>query len=121
MSMWKCSIPSAPSWSKSMRLCSALRTARLASALAAAQQSPRSASTPCLTRPYVRIAHKRSAAGGLAGTNAPDASPDEHLEDAMARGYEDRAGDEQQRDEPQAGRAGGAVGGTPAGKRARPK
>ena len=61
------------------------------------------------------------AAGGLAGTNAPDASLDEPLEEAMARGYEDRAGDEQQRDEPQAGRAGGAVGGTPAGKRARPR
>jgi len=61
------------------------------------------------------------AAGGLAGTNAPDASPDEPLEEAMARGYEDRAGDEQQRDEPQSGRAGGAVGGTPAGKRARPR
>ena len=61
------------------------------------------------------------AAGGLAGTNAPDASPDEPLEDAMARGDKDRAGDEQQREEPQAGRAGGAVGGTPAGKRARPK
>jgi hypothetical protein len=61
------------------------------------------------------------AAGGLAGTNAPDALPDEPLEQAMARGYEDRAGDEQQRDEPQAGRSGGAVGGTPAGKRVRPR
>src|SRR5689334_11072968 len=61
------------------------------------------------------------AAGGLAGTNSPDGSPDEPLEDAMARGYKDRAGDEQQPDEPQSGRSGGAVGGTPAGKRARPK
>ena len=61
------------------------------------------------------------AAGGLAGTNAPDGAPDERLEEAMARGYEDTAGDERQRDEPQSGRAGGAVGGTPAGKRARPK
>ena len=61
------------------------------------------------------------AAGGLAGTNAPDALPDESLEDAMARGYEDRAGDEQQLDEPQSGRSGGAVGGTPAGKRVRPR
>src|SRR5947209_19810429 len=35
------------------------------------------------------------AAGGLAGTNAPDALPDdESLEDAMAVGYEDTAGDE---------------------------
>lgn len=57
------------------------------------------------------------AAGGLAGTNAPDGLPDELLEDAMAWGTEDRAGDERQVDEPQAGRSGGAVGGTPAGKR----
>jgi hypothetical protein len=61
------------------------------------------------------------AAGGLGGTNAPDGRPEENLEDSMAWGYEDRAGDEQQVDEPQAGRSGGAVGGTPAGKRARPK
>jgi hypothetical protein len=61
------------------------------------------------------------AAGGLAGTNAPDALPDEPLERAMARGDKDRAGDEQQPDEPQSGRAGGAVGGTPAGKRVRPR
>jgi len=62
------------------------------------------------------------AAGGLAGTNAPNGEPgDEPLEDAMAFGYEDRAGDEQQVDEPQAGRSGGAVGGTPAGKRASPR
>jgi len=61
------------------------------------------------------------AAGGLGGTNAPDGLPDECLERAMACGVEDRAGDEQQVDEPQAGPSGGAVGGTPAGKRARPK
>jgi hypothetical protein len=61
------------------------------------------------------------AAGGLAGTNAPDAEPDERLEDAMAFGPADRAGDERQAHEPQSGRSGGAVGGTPAGKRARPK
>jgi hypothetical protein len=61
------------------------------------------------------------AAGGLAGTNAPDGQPDECLEDAMAWGFEDQAGDEHQADEPQAGRAGGAVGGTPAGKRVSPK
>jgi hypothetical protein len=61
------------------------------------------------------------AAGGLAGTNAPDGLPDEPLEEAMARGYDDRAGDEQQPEEPQSGRAGGALGGTPAGKRAKPK
>jgi len=61
------------------------------------------------------------AAGGLAGTNAPDGAPDENLEDAMAYGFSDRAGDEQILDQPQAGRSGGAVGGTPAGKRARPE
>jgi len=62
------------------------------------------------------------AAGGLGGTNAPDGSPDDekNLEDAMAYGFEDTAGDEQMRNEPQSGRSGGAVGGTPAGKRARP-
>jgi hypothetical protein len=36
------------------------------------------------------------AAGGLAGTNAADGEPDEDLEDAMAWGFEDVAGDEQQ-------------------------
>jgi len=61
------------------------------------------------------------AAGGLAGTNAPNGEPDEDLEKAMAYGGRDRAGDEQQIDEPQSGRSGGAVGGTPAGKRVRPK
>jgi hypothetical protein len=63
------------------------------------------------------------AAGGLAGTNAPDGEPDDgdDLEDAMAFGFEDTAGDERQLDEPQSGRSGGAVGGTPAGKRASPK
>jgi hypothetical protein len=61
------------------------------------------------------------AAGGLAGTNAPDGEPDERLEDAMAYGPADQAGDEVQPDEPQAGRGGGAVGGTPAGKRVSPR
>jgi hypothetical protein len=61
------------------------------------------------------------AAGGLAGTNASDGSLEESLDEAMARGYDDRAGDEQQIDQPQSGRSGGAVGGTPAGKRARPR
>jgi hypothetical protein len=61
------------------------------------------------------------AAGGLGGTNAPDGLPDDQLLSAMAWGTEDRAGDEQQVDEPQAGPSGGAVGGTPAGKRVRPK
>jgi len=61
------------------------------------------------------------AAGGLAGTNAPDGRPDETLEPAMAYGGHDRAGDERQVEEPQSGLSGGAVGGTPAGKRVRPK
>jgi hypothetical protein len=61
------------------------------------------------------------AAGGLAGTNAPRGEPEEQLEDAMAFGLEDKAGDEQELDEPQSGRAGGAVGGTPANKRVKPK
>src|SRR5262245_3502342 len=61
------------------------------------------------------------AAGGLAGTNAPDGEPDERLDDSMAFGPKDRDGDDRQPQEPQSGRAGGAVGGTPAGKRVRPK
>ena len=61
------------------------------------------------------------AAGGLAGTNAPDGEPESGLEEALAFGPADRAGDERQAGEPQSGRSGGAVGGTPAGKMARPK
>jgi hypothetical protein len=61
------------------------------------------------------------AAGGLAGTNAPNGEPEDDMDEAMANGGRDRAGDEQQIDEPQSGRSGGAVGGTPAGKRVRPK
>jgi hypothetical protein len=53
------------------------------------------------------------AAGGLAGTNAPDGEPEEGLEHAMAWGFVDQAGEERQLDEPQAGTSGGAVGGTP--------
>lgn len=60
------------------------------------------------------------ASGGLAGTNAPDAVPDGgELEDAMTSGPDDHSGDRISSDEPQSGRAGGAVGGTPAGKRTR--
>lgn len=63
-----------------------------------------------------------AAAGGLGGTNAPDGQPDEGLEDAMAFGAADNSGDtSEQPDEPQSGRAGGAVGGTPAGKRVSPR
>jgi len=62
------------------------------------------------------------AAGGLGGTNSPDGLPDEEqLEEAMASGIYDQAGDESEADQPQSGRAGGAVGGTPAGKRAAPR
>ena len=61
------------------------------------------------------------AAGGLAGTNAPDGEPETGMEEAFAFGPADRAGDERQAGEPQSGRSGGAVGGTPAGKRARPQ
>jgi len=62
------------------------------------------------------------AAGGLAGTNAPDALPEGvELEDAMARGSRNHTGERGDENEPQSGRSGGAVGGTPAGKRVRPK
>jgi DnaK suppressor protein len=62
------------------------------------------------------------ASGGLAGTNAPDAVPEgSELEDAMASGPSDHSGDRIATDEPQCGRSGGAVGGTPAGKRTRGK
>jgi RNA polymerase-binding protein DksA len=60
------------------------------------------------------------AAGGLAGTNAPDGDAEAgELEEAMASGRSDHSGDREATDEPQSGRAGGAVGGTPAGKRTR--
>jgi hypothetical protein len=62
-----------------------------------------------------------SAAGGLAGSNAAGGQPDDNLEDAMAYGYEDNSGDKIATEEPQSGHSGGAVGGTPAGKRVRPK
>ncbi len=60
------------------------------------------------------------AEGGLAGSNLGDGSPDEaELEEATAAGiYDDLGNEEGEADEPQAGHAGGAVGGTPAGKRA---
>jgi hypothetical protein len=62
------------------------------------------------------------AAGGLAGTNAADGTPDEaDLEDAMSAGIHDHVDDSVETDEPQSGRSGGAVGGTPAGKRSRGK
>lgn len=62
------------------------------------------------------------ASGGLAGTNIGDGSPDDaDLEDAMTGGRRDNSGDNDETDEPQSGRSGGAVGGTPAGKRTRGK
>jgi len=60
------------------------------------------------------------AGGGLGGSNAPDGAPDGLLEDQMGNGNIDHLGEESP-DEPQSGRSGGAVGGTPAGKRVRPK
>jgi hypothetical protein len=57
------------------------------------------------------------AAGGLAGTNAPDGEPDfDALENATGSGIHDRLPEDE--NEPLAGPSGGAVGGTPAGKRA---
>jgi RNA polymerase-binding transcription factor DksA len=60
-----------------------------------------------------------TAAGGLAGTNEGHGDPDvPDLQDAMGSGeYDRRDADEGEGLNPQSGRAGGAVGGTPAGKR----
>ncbi len=58
------------------------------------------------------------AAGGLAGTNYGDGSTDDvDIDGALGGSPADTNGDEEESDEPQAGRAGGAVGGTPAFKR----
>ena len=63
-----------------------------------------------------------SALGGLGGTNVGDGSADDvELDDMMGSGVHDDDEDEQSREEPQSGRSGGAVGGTPAGKRSRPR
>ena len=61
------------------------------------------------------------AAGGMGGTNAGDGSIEDvdELDGALGNGARDHNGDNQEDDEPQAGRAGGAVGGTPAFKRSR--
>ena len=60
-----------------------------------------------------------TAAGGLGGTNRGDGSVEgADLEDAAGAGIYDAAGDSDAAREPYAGQAGGAVGGTPAGKRA---
>jgi hypothetical protein len=59
-----------------------------------------------------------SASGGLAGSNVGHGDPDDaDLVDALGSSERDMDGDETTR--PAAGHAGGAVGGTPAGKRAR--
>jgi len=59
------------------------------------------------------------ASGGLAGTNAGDgAFDDAELGEAMTSGLADQSGDKQDSQEPEAGHSGGAVGGTPAFKRA---
>lgn len=63
-----------------------------------------------------------TASGGLAGTNVGGGSPDEvSLEAAMGTGVEDQPTDTDNEDQPEAlaGSAGGAIGGTPANKRAK--
>jgi hypothetical protein len=60
-----------------------------------------------------------SASGGLAGTNVGDGSPDGvDLEDALGSGVLDNEGEDEDQP-PYAGPSGGAVGGTPAEKRAK--
>ena len=62
------------------------------------------------------------ASGGLAGSNAGDGSTDDvDIESGFGVGIDDDSGDRSfQENEPAAGRRGGAVGGTPANKRAEP-
>jgi hypothetical protein len=62
------------------------------------------------------------ASGGLAGTNAGDGSIDDQedeIEDALGSSLTDTTGEEEEGGPPYAGFTGGAVGGTPAEKRAR--
>lgn len=61
------------------------------------------------------------AHGGLAGSNDGNGEPNiAELEDEMGSGFSDiEDARDDDRDEPKSGRSGGAVGGTPAGKRAR--
>ena len=62
-----------------------------------------------------------TALGGLAGGTTGRGDPDvAELDDALGSGDFDARGEEN-RSEPQAGRSGGAVGGTPAGKRTKPR
>jgi hypothetical protein len=63
-----------------------------------------------------------AAIGGLAGSNSGDGSPElSDLQDAAGSGEfdVDDARDKEQREAPRSGRSGGAVGGTPARKRAK--
>jgi hypothetical protein len=63
-----------------------------------------------------------AAIGGLAGSNSGDGSPEvSDLQDAAGSGEfdVDEARDDDQRETPLSGRSGGAVGGTPARKRAK--
>ena len=62
-----------------------------------------------------------TALGGLAGTNAGRGDPDgDDLEEAMGSGtYDVRNAPGESPSTPESGRSGGAVGGTPAGKRTR--
>jgi hypothetical protein len=62
-----------------------------------------------------------AAHGGLAGSNDGNGEPNiAELEDEMGSGTHDlRDARNDDPDEPKSGRSGGAVGGTPAGKRAR--
>jgi hypothetical protein len=58
------------------------------------------------------------AAGGLAGTTTSSGIPEsDELEQAMSGGDRDHSGDRDDTEEPQSGRGGGAVGGTPTFKR----
>ena len=61
------------------------------------------------------------ANGGMAGSNVGDGAPGnaKHLEDALGSGLFDNAGDKVESRPPYAGPSGGAVGGTPAEKRAK--
>jgi hypothetical protein len=63
-----------------------------------------------------------TARGGLGGTNLGDGTADDvEIERGLGVGIEDDSGDRDfEENEPAAGRGGGAVGGTPANKRAEP-
>lgn len=63
------------------------------------------------------------AAGGIGGTNAGDGSAEDvELENAFGSGFYDDSTDPPiEIPEPESGHAGGAVGGTPAGKRVKPR